>query len=56
MNQETGAIAEFETPEDAKAAGYTVSLTPELAARLRMMPREERKAWIKHYRRQGYDV
>jgi len=42
MHEHTKAIAEFETEEDAKAAGYGIPLTKERAERLRGVPRSER--------------
>lgn len=46
MNPDTGAIASFETDEDAAKAGYTVKLTDELAGKLSKMPRGERLGLI----------
>lgn len=46
MNPDTGAIAEFETEEDAKKAGYTVPLSKEEARKLRIMPRDSRLGLI----------
>lgn len=45
MQASTGAIAHFETEEDAKAAGYTLPLTVEEARKLLAMPRAERRRW-----------
>lgn len=42
MNPDIGAIAHFETEEDAKKAGYTIPLTKELAGKLQQMPRQDR--------------
>lgn len=42
MNPDTGAIAVFESDEDAEAAGHTVPLTKQLAGRLLQVPRKER--------------
>lgn len=44
MNPETGAIAEFETKEDAKAAGHTVPLGKREADHLYPMNRKMRRA------------
>jgi hypothetical protein len=43
MNKETGAIAQFETLQDARAAGFKHTLTPEQAVELRPLPRPERR-------------
>lgn len=42
MNPDTGAIALFETEEDAKNAGHTVQLAKEIAGKLLQVPRQER--------------
>ncbi len=42
MNPDTGAIAVFETDEDAEAAGHSVPLTKKLARGLLQVPRQER--------------
>lgn len=52
MNIDTGAIAEFETEEDAKAAGHTEPLTKDEATRLRGMNRHERRAALAKMRRE----
>jgi hypothetical protein len=44
MNPYSGAIAEFETEADAKAAGHTHPLTRDEAGRLMPMNRHERRA------------
>lgn len=44
MNPNSGAIAAFENEDDAKAAGYTVPLEPEDAAKLLKLRREDRNA------------
>lgn len=46
MNPETGAIAHFETEDDAKEAGYTVPLDAALAKQLQQLKREERRALV----------
>jgi hypothetical protein len=51
MNPDTGAIAQFENEADAKLAGFTVALSGKTAEELAMMPRVERKAWLKHQER-----
>lgn len=54
MDTRTGAIAEFETAEDAKAAGFTEPLTKKEAAVLRAMPnRHERRAELARMRAEG---
>lgn len=52
MNPDTGAIAQFETEEDAKESGYTVSLTKEQAGELAGMNRHKRRAWLAQNRKQ----
>ncbi len=47
MNVDTGAIASFETKEDAKLAGYTLTLTAEQANSLLVMSHRERREWAK---------
>lgn len=47
MNPHTGAIAEFENAEDAKAAGHTVPLTRDEAGDLMPRNRAERRAWAR---------
>lgn len=42
MNPDTGAIAHFETDEDAQAAGHTVPLPKKLARGLLRVARQER--------------
>lgn len=51
MNPDTGAIARFETREDAELAGYSVQLSKAEARALKPMTREERKAWATAYRK-----
>lgn len=46
MNPDTGAIASFETDEDAKTAGHTIPLSKELAGRLLQVPRQERMPMV----------
>jgi hypothetical protein len=46
MNPDTGAIAQFETKEDAIKAGFTVSLTKEQHGLLAGMNRKQRRAWL----------
>lgn len=49
MNPNTGAIATFETDEDAKAAGHTVPLSKKLAGRMLAMARASRVALVKSW-------
>lgn len=51
MNPETGAIAKFETKEDAELAGYTVQLTKKETRMLANMNRHERRKWAAEQRR-----
>lgn len=44
MNPDTGAIAEFETEDDARQAGYTVPLTREQAVQFKGLNRHQRLA------------
>ncbi len=46
MNPNTGAIASFETSEDAKRAGHTLALSDRNARRLLQKTREQRLASI----------
>jgi hypothetical protein len=46
MNPDTGAIAYFETAEDAEQAGHTVPLPKKLAGRMLQLPRQERMPLI----------
>lgn len=46
MNPDTGAIAKFETDEDAKKAGFTEKLTESEAQLLATMNRRDRRAWL----------
>jgi hypothetical protein len=45
MQEQTGAIARFETDDDAKAAGYELPLTDQQAAKLSDMNRHDRRKW-----------
>ena len=45
MHKQTGAIAHFETDEDAQLAGYTEKLTAEEHAITQPMNRHERRKW-----------
>jgi hypothetical protein len=51
MNPETGAMAVFETDDDAVAAGHTVPLNAKDAQMLTMMNRHDRRAWAADQRR-----
>jgi len=52
MNPNTGAIALFETDEDADAAGYTERLTAKEARHLRQFTnRHERRAELSRMRK-----
>jgi len=42
MNPDTGAIAVFETDDDAVTAGHTIPLPNKLAGRLLNVPRDQR--------------
>jgi hypothetical protein len=53
MNTETGALAKFETDEDAKAAGYELPLTEEQYRELAPMNRHQRRAWAAQQRHQA---
>lgn len=44
MDMKTGAIAQFETEEDAEKAGYTEKLTKEQFRKFRGMNRHDRLA------------
>lgn len=46
MNPDTGAIARFETDEDAALAGFTEKLTEEQYQQLAPMNRHERRKWL----------
>lgn len=50
MNPDTGAIAHFETDEDAKQAGFTEPLTDKEAKLLDGMNRHDRRAWLSQKR------
>lgn len=52
MNSNTGAIAQFETRQDAKLAGFDVPLTPEQYDETFAMPRRQRRAWIAEQKKQ----
>lgn len=45
MNSKTGAVAVFETEDDAIEAGYDMRLTTEQAKGLKVMNRHDRRAW-----------
>lgn len=45
MHEQRGAIARFETKEDAEAAGYLLPITEQQAAELKSMNRHDRRAW-----------
>lgn len=47
MNTDTGAIAQFETEQDAADAGHDLMLTKDQAVSLLQMSRSERRAWAK---------
>ena len=47
MNKETGAIAQFENDDDARKAGFTRKLTPELASVLLPLSRPKRKVALR---------
>lgn len=51
MNPDTGAIARFETQQDAEQAGYTEPLTDEQVQLLTPMNRQQRRAWAAEQRR-----
>lgn len=51
MNPDTGAIARFETQQDAEEAGYTQPLTDEQVQQLSPMNRQQRRAWAAEQRR-----
>jgi hypothetical protein len=50
MNPDTGAIAHFETDEDAKAAGHIVPLLEAQLAHVQGMNRHDRRAWAAQQR------
>lgn len=50
MHEQSGAIAVFETNDDAKAAGHTMPLTDKEAALLSGMNRHERRKWAAEQR------
>lgn len=47
MHKQTGAIAHFETDEDAKRAGYTVPLNEAQRKETWGMNRAERRKWAR---------
>jgi hypothetical protein len=47
MHKQTGAIAQFETEADAKAAGYTVPLDEDQLKKVQHMNRAERRKWAR---------
>ena len=51
MNPDTGAIAHFETEEDAKKAGHTVQLSDAEATKLYSTNRKMRRAKLAEMRR-----
>ena len=52
MNPDTGAIARFETDEDAKKAGFTEPLNDKEAKLLATMNRHDRRAWLSKRRKE----
>jgi hypothetical protein len=52
MDPKSGAIAHFETEEDAKKAGYTVLLENAAAEKLLPMNRHDRRKWAAEQRRE----
>lgn len=50
MQTKTGAIAVFETDDDAKAAGHTMPLTEKEATLPRDMNRHDRRKWAAEQR------
>lgn len=53
MKPNTGAIAHFETNEDAKAAGHTVPLDKKQTELLMGMNRQQRRAYFAEQRREA---
>ena len=53
MSPDTGAIAKFETEEDAELAGYTESLTDDEAKLLAPMNRHDSRAWLSQRRKEA---
>jgi hypothetical protein len=51
MNPDTGAIAQFETDEDAQDAGFTEPLNDKEARLLAGMNRHDRRAWLSKLRK-----
>ena len=51
MNPNTGAIASFETDEDAEAAGHTVKIAKGFIKQAMGMNRHDRRAWAAQQRR-----
>lgn len=47
MNTDTGAIARFETDEDAMAAGFRKKLSGAQTAMLQPMNRKQRREWAR---------
>ena len=45
MHMQTGAIAHFETDEDARKAGHKLKLSPQQVTEVAPLPRPERVAW-----------
>lgn len=50
MHKETGAVATFETPADATAAGYSIPLSQEQYDMALHMNRKQRRAWAAQQR------
>ena len=48
MNTETGAIAQFETEEDAQDAGFNLKLTDAQAKELTGLSRQQRREWARN--------
>ncbi len=51
MDPKSGAIATFESDDDAKKAGYTVKLSPDQFKKFQGMNRQQRRAEIARERR-----
>jgi hypothetical protein len=51
MDPKTGAIAQFETDEDAEKAGYTERLSPDQAKQLMPKNRHDRRAELARMRK-----
>lgn len=48
MDTRTGAIAQFETDEDAQIAGHDLKLTEAQAKELSGMTRQQRREWARN--------